>query len=140
MSNSATDRKRTTLLPLVALLGRTSLAVLFLFSGVTKLLDFPAATQEMASHHLPVPAGIAAGVIIVQLVGSVLLITPRYARIGAAMLALFTVMATLIAHMPWSGNPPTLELPQFILVMMNLGIMGGFLAIAAQRADDPSQK
>ena len=133
MSDDVTKENAPGPWSIISLLGRVCISILFIFSGVGKLLDFDQAIQEMASHHLPLPAGVAAVVIIVQLGGSALLITRRYARLGAGLLGLFTLAATVIGHTSLGQAPPTLELPQLVLMLMNLAIFGGFLSIAAQR-------
>ena len=110
--------------------GLVLLAGGFVFSGVSKLFDFSAATAEMAHHGLPFPALMAAAVIVSQLGGSALLIWPRTSWIGAGLLAGFTAMATLIAHAPWSDAGP-IVLPQSVVFLQNAGILGGLLLALA---------
>jgi uncharacterized membrane protein YphA (DoxX/SURF4 family) len=70
----------------------------FLFSGVTKLIDYNAAVAEFAAAGLPawwVPLTIA-----LQLGASISAIALRGvpASVGALALAAFTIAATVIAH------------------------------------------
>lgn len=118
------------------LIARILLAGGFLFSGVNKLFDFTAATAEMAHHGLPLPALMAAAVIVTQLGGSALLIWPRTSWIGAGLLAGFTAVATLIAHAPWSDAGP-LPLPQSVIFLQNAGILGGLLLALAVGVSGP---
>ncbi|MCX9145945.1 DoxX family protein [Erythrobacter sp. WG] len=83
---------------------RLALASPFLFSGLTKALDFTGATAEVRGLTGLKPAGaFAAAVVAVQLGGSALLLAGGWAvGIGAALLAGFTLVATLVAHDFWN--------------------------------------
>ncbi len=85
--------------PLVALL--VLLCLPYLISGTSKLLDFNGAVREFSGLGIPLPAVTAAITIVIQLVGSVLIIIQRGAWIGAVTLALFTMTATVVAHAFW---------------------------------------
>lgn len=80
---------------------RLALAAPFLQSGIAKSIDFPGATAEVSGFGLPAPALVACAVIATQIVGSTLLLTRRWCWLGAGMLAVFTVLATLLAHGFW---------------------------------------
>jgi len=89
-------------LPVTELAARLALASPFLLSGIAKLLDFQGAANEMAGVGLR-PAGLlAAAVIVTQLGGSLLILSRRYCWLGAGILAVFTVLATLLAHPFWA--------------------------------------
>lgn len=81
-----------------------ALAAPFLLSGIGKAMHFAAAVAEI--RHLtdlePAPA-IATGVILVQLIGSALLLAGgRWTRLGAGVLSAFVAAATLVAHAWWT--------------------------------------
>jgi len=80
----------------------------FLYSALSKTLDFGAAVDEFSALALPFPAAIVALTIVVQAAGTVLLTVGRggWAVTGAALLAAFAVMATLIAHAFWTVDGP----------------------------------
>lgn len=118
------------------LIARILLAGGFAFSGLNKLFDFTGATAEMTHHGLPFPAVMATAVIVTQLGGSALLIWPRTSWIGAGLLAGFTLVATLIAHAPWSDAGP-IALPQSVIFLQNTGILGGLLLALAIGAKGP---
>ena len=76
-------------------LGRLFLAVLFLASGASKLQD-PATTIAYIVHAgLPLPSVAYAGSAFVEVLGGLLLLVGFQARIAAAALAAFTVLAAL---------------------------------------------
>lgn len=120
--------------PGIALIARVLLTAAFWTSGFAKLADFPGATAEMAGLGLPAPAAVAALVIFVQLVGSALVILDRWTWLGAGALAVFTLLATLLAHAFWNAAPADWG-RQFATFMEHIGLIGGFLlaAILASR-------
>jgi len=115
--------------PGIEFLARLALASPFLVSGVTKLIDFAGASGEMVGLGLnPAPA-FAAAVIATQLGGSALFLTRRYCWLGAGMLAVFTMLATLMAHQFWNfaGADRNHQMATFF---EHVAIVGGF-AVAA---------
>ena len=116
-------------LPGLDILARMALASPFLISGVVKLVDFGGATAEVTGLGLQ-PAGlIAAAVILTQLGGSALFLTRRTCWLGAGILAVFTVMATLLAHPFWMFEGPDRG-RQTATFFEHAAIVGG-LAVAA---------
>ncbi|MXQ14599.1 DoxX family protein [Microvirga makkahensis] len=120
-------------LPGLDVLARLALAAPFLISGVVKLVDFGGATAEVTGLGLQ-PAGlIAAAVILAQLGGSALFLTRRYCWLGAGILAVFTVIATLLAHPFWMFEGPDRG-RQTATFFEHTAIVGG-LAVAALFVD-----
>jgi transmembrane protein len=89
-------------LPILDYVVRLALASPFLISAVVKLLDFTGAMNEVAGLGLKPAGPFAAAVIVTQLGGSLLFLTPRYCWLGAGILAGFTALATLLAHPFWA--------------------------------------
>jgi putative oxidoreductase len=109
----------------IALIGRVLLAVLFLMSGIGKLAA-PAATQGyIAAMGLPAPVAAYVGATGVELIGSVLLIAGFQVRIGAAGLAVFTLLAAVFFHNNFADQN------QMIHFLKNIAIAGGLLQVAA---------
>jgi putative oxidoreductase len=105
--------------------GRFLIAVLFLGSGASKLLS-PAATVAYIAHAgLPLPSVAYAGSAFVELAGGLLLLIGFQARIVAAVLAAFTVLAAVFFHSNFA------DVDQSIHFMKNLAITGGLLQIVA---------
>jgi transmembrane protein len=131
MSDAAVPRAIERLLDLAALgwLGRLALASPFLVSGFVKLLDFSGATAEVAGLGLRPGAPFAAAVVLTQLGGSMLFLTRRFCWLGAAILAGFTVVATLLAHPFWTFEGPDRG-RQTATFFEHAAIVGGF-AMAA---------
>ncbi|MEM8546438.1 MAG: DoxX family protein [Cyanobacteria bacterium P01_H01_bin.119] len=109
-------------LPLVA---RTAIAIIFLHSGIGKLMDFGGTQQQIAGAGLPLAPIVTVFTIIFLLAGSVSLIAGYRARIGAWLLIAFLVPATLVFHNP-IADPG--QMGQFL---KNLAIVGGIMMVAA---------
>ena len=110
------------------LLARLALASPFLLSAILKAVDFEHATAEVRGLTGLEPAWlIAALVIAAQLGGSLLLLSGhRWGWLGAALLAGFTVVATLFAHAWWTK--PAAEAPRdFAVFWEHVAICGGLL-------------
>ncbi|MBP1884186.1 DoxX family protein [Sinorhizobium mexicanum] len=109
----------------LAFIGRLLLVAIFLSSGFEKLAD-PAGTIEyIRAANLPLPSVAFAIALVVELVGSVLLLVGYQARLAALALALFTVASALGFHTNFADQN------QMIHFMKNLAITGGFLQIVA---------
>ena len=101
---------------------------IFLGSAATKLADFSATSEYVASTGLPAPGLFLAGAIALELLGGLSVLLGYRARLGALALAAFLVPATLLFHLE-PGNPE-----QTIHAMKNLSILGGLLIVSAQGA------
>ncbi|WP_262031436.1 DoxX family protein [Microvirga sp. Mcv34] len=111
------------------LVARLALASPFLISGIVKLVDFAGATGEVAGLGLQPAALVAGAVIATQLGGSVLFLTRRYCWLGAGILAVFTALATLLAHPFWAFDGPERG-HQTATFFEHVAIVGG-LAVSA---------
>ncbi|MBM6594240.1 DoxX family protein [Microvirga pudoricolor] len=116
-------------LPAADYVVRLALASPFLISGIVKLLDFGGAAGEVAGLGLQPAAPVAADVIAAQLGGSVLFLTRRYCWLGAGILAVFTALATLVAHPFWAFDGPDRG-RQTATFFEHVAIVGGLAAAA----------
>ncbi|WP_119419093.1 DoxX family protein [Desertibaculum subflavum] len=117
--------------PAVGFAARLALVSAFLLSGILKALDFPAAVGEVRALAGFEPAALFAVLVIAaQIGGSVLvLLGGMSAVIGAALLAGFTALATLLGHPFWTkaGVEQVRDLTTFF---EHFGLIGGFLLAA----------
>ena len=125
--------------PIAALLrapafGPVSRAVLTLpywFSGLYKLAHPPDALGEAAHFGLR-PAGLVVALtVVVQLGGSALLILGRLGWLAAGALAVFTGLATLIAHPFWTVADPMERFHALNTFLEHIGLIGGCMVAAA---------
>ena len=106
----------------------------FWWSGLSKLIDFKGAIAETRAMGLRPPALAAAGVALVQLAGSSLVISGRGAWIGALALAAFTLAASIIGHAFWNTPEGVERTHHLNAFLANLGLIGG-LALAVVIAE-----
>lgn len=110
-------------------LARLILTFCFWGSGLAKLADFDAATAEMAYFGFSPPALIAVLVIVVQLVGSVLIVVDRAAWLGTGMLATFTGLTILLVHDFWTMTGPE-AIGHFHTATEHVTVIGALMIMA----------
>ncbi len=108
---------------------RILLTYMFWASGIAKLVDFQAAVGEMAHFGLNPPVVFAIATIIVQLVGSALIILNRWTWLGAGALGIFTLLTIPIAHNFWTMEEPFKTI-EFYVVMEHISIVGALMVVA----------
>lgn len=111
-------------------IGRTLLALIFLFSGISKITGPEGTLGYMTSRGMPAPQFFLVGAIALEIAGSLSVILGYKARLGAAALILFTVPTLFIFHNFWTYPPDQAQL-QFIMFMKNLSMIGGLLLVVA---------
>ena len=115
------------------LVGRTLLALIFIFAGFHKITGFEGTAGYMASHGLPMPQVLLVATIVIELIGGLMLLIGWQAKLAAAAIFLFLIPATLVFHAFWTVNPADAMLLQNQMnhFMKNLAIMGGMLYVVA---------
>ena len=114
----------------LALAGRLLFALLFLPAGIGKVTGFAGTVGYIASAGLPAPQLGAVVALLVEIVGSIALITGYGARSAALALALFTLVASFFFHNYW-GVPADQQFIQSLLFYKNIAVVGGLLTLAA---------
>lgn len=119
---------------LFSLFARVALTFAYWSSGLAKAADWDGALAEMAHFKLDPPAAFGAATIVVQLLGSALVIWGRYAWLGAGMLAVFTLLTIPIAHGFWAMQEPQRTGEMYVAVE-HISVIGGLMlaAILAKR-------
>lgn len=117
----------------LALVGRLGLAALFLWSGYGKLAFMDGNIAYMKSVGLPAAALLIWAALLVELVGGAVLATGWKARWAAAVLTVFTIVATFLFHAYWNA-PADQALNQQIHFMKNVAIIGGLLGVVSHGA------
>lgn len=115
---------------LMRFLAYLGLCAAYIQGGLNKLTDFPGAIGEMIHFGLSPAPLFAVLVILVELVGSTMVLTGFFRWVGALALGGFTLLATFVALRFW-------ELPAGMERFMaansffeHLGLVGGFLLVA----------
>ena len=110
------------------LAGRVLITFIFLRSAYGKLFEFRAVSGMMAKKGMPFPEVLLVGAIAFEIVGGLMILFGWHARIGALLLAIFLVPATLIFHNFWAADP--VQLPgQLNHFLKNLTILGALVFI-----------
>jgi putative oxidoreductase len=125
--------KETLMNNALSLIGRILLAALFLPAGLSKLSGFEGTVGYIASVGLPLPAVGAAAALAVEILGSVALIVGFQTRIVAAVLAVFTLVASVFFHAFWAAAPEQAFVQQ-LLFFKNIGVVGGLLVLVSSGA------
>jgi len=112
--------------------GQLLLALAFLASGVRNLgWMFVQHEQRMAALGVPWARGVLIVGFILQFAGGVLLALDYHRAVGAGLLVLFTVAASAIFHRWWLIADPLLRHLHIGNLLVNAGIVGGLLLVAA---------
>lgn len=116
-----------------AALGRVLVSLIFVISGLDKLGAWAATAARMEAAGIPIASLLLPVAVLFELGGGLLVLSGLRARLGALMLIVFTVLATLLVHHFWtySGEAARLQQIQF---MKNLGLIGGLLLVFAHGA------
>ncbi len=122
--------------PFVDFIARLCLVLIFPFSALSKIFDHQAAMQQAAHGWIPLPAGLAALLLVLggmlEIIGPVCILLDYYRR-QAALLFIFYVVATAVLFhnfwdFPFNGDAWNQNFWPFL---KNFGLAGGFLYIAA---------
>jgi putative oxidoreductase len=115
------------------LMGRILLAALFLPAGLSKLSGFEGTVGYIASVGLPFASVAAAAAIAVEILGSVALLVGFQTRMAAAVLAVFTIVASFFFHAFLAAAPEQAFMQQ-LLFFKNIGVIGGLLLLVSSGA------
>jgi putative oxidoreductase len=111
--------------------GRFLLGLIFVLSGLGKLGSWGPTIQYMEAKGFFLTPLFLAGAVAVEVIGGVMLIAGYRARLAAAALAGFTILAAFLFHAFWvlpQGDQAMVEMTMF---MKNLSITGGLLMVVA---------
>jgi putative oxidoreductase len=109
----------------VALAGRVLLAILFVLSGIGKVVTPGVTLTYIKAAGLPFAPLALAGSALVEIVGGTALILGYRTRLVAAILAAFTLLTALTFHSNFADQN------QMIQFLKNVSIVGGLLQVVA---------
>jgi putative oxidoreductase len=117
-----------------ALIGRILLASMFIVSGLGKMGAFADTTVYMAGAGLPsidlLLEVLLILTIFIEIGGGAAIVLGWKTRPAALLILLFTALVTLVFHRFWAA-PPEDAMPQQLMFMKNLSVMGGLLVLFA---------
>lgn len=113
---------------LATLVARVFISILFILAGFSKLTAISGTAGYFAGLGLPAPTITAVVVGLIEFVGGLAILVGFQTRIAAAIVALFTIGATLVAHMNFA------EGMNAMMAQKNLAIAGGLILLVLQGA------
>ena len=105
----------------IALAARICLSLIFFKAGIDHLINFGGLVEKISSQGLPLAGVLAAGTLVFQLLGAISLLIGYKTKIGATLLIVFLIPASLLFHNP-IADPQ--QLNDFL---KNIGLIGGLL-------------
>ena len=111
--------------------GRVVIAIMFVLSGIEKVMDLNGTAAAIAGENLPMPYVLAVLTAILELGGGLLIIVGWQTRIVALALALFTAVAAYFFHDFWHYPEGPQYTNNMIHFMKNMSVIGGFLMLCA---------
>jgi putative oxidoreductase len=111
------------------LIGRVLLGVLFLVTGIRKIMFYSGSVAYFAKLGFPAPEVMAVLAILIEVGGGALLILGWQTRRVSWLLGLFVVIATAMAHRFWEFDAPQYA-NQMNHFLKNAAIVGGLLYVA----------
>ena len=112
------------------LVGRTLLSVIFMVSGISKILAWSGSAAYMAAKGMPFVSFFLLMALLLELAGSLSVLVGFQARLGALALFLYLIPTTLIFHNFWA-SPAEQPGLQIIMFLKNLAIMGGLAQVVS---------
>ena len=114
---------------IILLLGRLALGVIFVKSGLQKLLALGAFAASLASRGVPQSSFWAVVGATVEFVGGILIVTGLKTRYASLLMILFVIVATGISHRYWEFAEAAARRTQESQFFKNLSIIGGFVLL-----------
>jgi putative oxidoreductase len=111
-------------------LARILIAALFLHQGyhaMTKRFAFH--TERLRSRKIPLPHIVLSIGFMMMFCGSILLMLNVHTTIGATLLLLFSIIATLVYQNFWSFKEAERRADKRASFMYNLAVIGGLLMV-----------
>jgi len=115
--------------PVIPLLGRLLIVYIFATSGLGKVLSWQGNIEYMSTRHLPMIPVLLAIAAVIEIVGSISLITGYQARPAAFIMFLYTVALTVIYHNYWGVSKQMAGMMETHF-RKNMAIAGGLLMLA----------
>ena len=111
--------------------GRVLLASLFILAALNKMVNYETTAVRMTANGLQPAALLLPLTIALELLGGLsVAFAVRYAFVGAALLAVFTLATNAVFHQFWVATPEIRPL-EFSLFFKNIAITGGLIYFAA---------
>ena len=115
--------------PVFPFLGRLLIVYIFATSGLGKVFSWSDNVAYMSTRHLPMIPVLLAIAAVIELGGSICLVTGYHARLAAFIMFFYLTAVTVLFHNYWSASGDLMGMQQTHF-RKNLAIMGGLLMLA----------
>jgi putative oxidoreductase len=115
--------------PAVPLLGRLLMVYIFATSGIAKVFGWQGNVEYMSTRHLPMIPVLLTLAAIIEVGGSISLITGYQARVAGFVMSVYTIVLTVIFHNYWAASEHMAGM-QETHFRKNMAIAGGLLMLA----------
>lgn len=113
----------------VYLLARILSCGIWVAAGLHKATHYQANIAEMGHLGVPLPRLVLPLVLLLEMVGTVLMVVDRYVWLVALLWIAFMIPATWLYHVKFMLKDGTIVFPQFVTGWKNVSIAGGLLAL-----------
>lgn len=116
-------------IPFLIVPGRALLSLIFVVSGISKILTWTSTTAWMASKGIPLPSFFAAMAALLEIGAGLALLFGHGIRLASFLLFIYLIPTTLIFHGFWNagGIERSNQLAHFL---KNIALMGSLLLVA----------
>ena len=123
------------------MLARMFMATLFVFAGAEKIFKYGDVTAFAASHGVPLASTLMPAAIALELGCGAMLLTRRYCRVAALVLAVWTFVLNLVFHQFWNvpDNIWQLMVDNFFHSFVMVGGLMYVVVFGAGNRPDPIQ-
>ena len=115
--------------PLMLLIARIAVVVLFIIFGFPKLTGFSGTVQYMTSLGAPMPMLAAIIAVVMEVPAAILIVLGFFTRPLAILFVFYTLGTAVIGHHYWDMSGDAV-VPNMINFYKNISIAGAFLLLA----------
>lgn len=115
--------------PLLLLIARIAIVLLFIIFGLPKMTGFDGTVQYMAKLGAPMPMLAAIIAVVMEIPAAILIVLGFFTRPIALLFVFYTLGTAVIGHPYWDMNGDAV-MPNMIDFYKNISIAGAFLLLA----------
>ncbi|MCV2511259.1 DoxX family protein [Leclercia pneumoniae] len=115
--------------PLLLLIARIAIVLLFIIFGLPKMTGFDGTVQYMAKLGAPMPMLAAIIAVVMEIPAAILIVLGFFTRPIALLFVFYTLGTAVIGHPYWEMSGDAV-MPNMINFYKNISIAGAFLLLA----------